>query len=204
MKKYKINWEEQWALHAPGYHDGYAHIDLSHYGVVEPLLLTAGAGFGDLSHPTTRLALELIPPYIKEKNIFDIGCGSGILALAALKMGARAAYGTDIDAPSIQHANKNAALNKLQDKSHFFNPSESPIFPKNLVGVMNMISSEQKIAWNFHSHLYPHFSIMITTGILKSEHTDYLDLTSSWGWSLMQEKEEKEWKAYIFKMEHTK
>lgn len=198
MKKNTINWEEQWALHAQGFQAGYAHIDLSPYGA---LRLAPGAGFGDLSHPTTRLALGLLPSYVKEKTILDIGCGSGILALAALKMGATAAYGIDIDPLAIEHSKKNATLNDQQNKSHFFDPSESPIFPEKLVGVMNMISSEQKIAWDFHSHLYSHFSIMITTGILKNEHTDYLALTSGWGWTLVQEKEEEEWKAYIFKLE---
>lgn len=203
MKKSGVNWQEQWALHAKGFHEGYAHIDLSLYGTLGALRLAPGAGFGDLSHPTTRLALELIPPYIKEKTVLDIGCGSGVLALSALMMGASAAYGIDIDECALEHAKENAALNGLENRAHFFKPAESLFFPKNLVGVMNMISSEQKIAWNFHSHLYSHFSIMVTSGILKNEHHDYMAMASAWGWSLIEEREEEGWKAYIFKMEQT-
>ena len=52
-EKSTVNWEDQWALFAEDFKEGKAHINLSPFGVEKTLLLTPGAGFGDLSHPTT-------------------------------------------------------------------------------------------------------------------------------------------------------
>ncbi|HSX03189.1 MAG TPA: 50S ribosomal protein L11 methyltransferase [Rhabdochlamydiaceae bacterium] len=196
-----INWEEQWSLFAEGFDNGIAHVDLNPYGTDQTVLLMPGAGFGDLSHPTTKLTLKMMAPYVKGKSLLDIGCGSGILSLAAIKMGATSAFGTDIDDFAIAHAKENAALNNLNKKVQFFKPTQLPKLPSDLVIVMNMISSEQQIAWETHRNLKFNHAFMITSGILKDEDHEYLALTSNWGWKLIQEQKDEEWKAYLFKVE---
>ena len=54
-----VDWHQQWELFAENFYDGKAHIDLSQFGGEETLLLLPGPGFGDLSHPTTYLMLQL-------------------------------------------------------------------------------------------------------------------------------------------------
>src|SRR3990172_3771542 len=78
----EINWMEQWEQFAPNFHDGYAHIDLSRFGAETPVRLKPGPGFGDLSHPTTRIMLELVGKRLKKRPLIDIGSGSGILTLS--------------------------------------------------------------------------------------------------------------------------
>ncbi|MCI0519275.1 MAG: 50S ribosomal protein L11 methyltransferase [Chloroflexi bacterium] len=76
-----------------------------------------GMAFGTGTHPTTQLCLELIEERYSQPGqggpaeVIDLGCGSGILAIAALKLGARAALGVDIDPEAVTAALENAALN---------------------------------------------------------------------------------------------
>ncbi len=84
-----------------------------------------GMAFGTGTHPTTQLCLELMENYFDDRqqtvsqgpwSIIDIGCGSGILSIAALKLGADSALGVDIDAGSIDNARENARTNSMGDE----------------------------------------------------------------------------------------
>jgi ribosomal protein L11 methyltransferase len=81
-----------------------------------------GMAFGTGTHPTTQLCLELIeerfsrPGQPGPAEMIDLGCGSGILAIAALKLGARAALGVDIDPEAATAAAENAALNGVAER----------------------------------------------------------------------------------------
>lgn len=81
-----------------------------------------GMAFGTGTHPTTQLCLELIEEAIETlkvsktfrvSNIIDVGCGSGILSIAALKLGAQAALGVDIAIESVRNARENADHNSI-------------------------------------------------------------------------------------------
>lgn len=78
--------------------------------------LDPGAAFGTGSHPTTRLCLQWLEenlPHIPEPSVLDYGCGSGILAIAAMKLGAASAIGVDIDAQAVEAARYNADQNHV-------------------------------------------------------------------------------------------
>ncbi len=198
----EIDWQKQWADFAPRFHDGLAHIDLNTLGG-PVLLLKPGPGFGDLSHPTTRLVLALMAPHVKDKIVFDIGCGSGILSIAAILLGAKQAYGIDIDEDAVAHSQENATVNKVEAKTNF----SSTIAPEwvsdePLVIVMNMIESEQTAAWQSIPALHSKKAIIITSGLLSSQREHYLQLAKSWGWRLLEESEEEGWIGFIFS-QHT-
>jgi ribosomal protein L11 methyltransferase len=75
-----------------------------------------GLAFGNGSHETTRLSLEALEEYVTdESTVLDIGCGSGILAVAALLLGATAATGVDIDKLAVKTARENGRINKFQE-----------------------------------------------------------------------------------------
>ena len=77
-----------------------------------PLYLNPGLTFGTGSHPTTQLCLELLEDVLRPGDrVLDLGCGSGILAIAALALGASGAVGVDIDPKAAGVAFENAALN---------------------------------------------------------------------------------------------
>ncbi|MEO8114201.1 MAG: 50S ribosomal protein L11 methyltransferase [Phenylobacterium sp.] len=79
------------------------------------LRIEAGAAFGTGHHGTTVGCLAAFDDLLKARGfrkVLDVGCGTGVLAIAAARAGARVALGTDIDAPSVRIANENAALNR--------------------------------------------------------------------------------------------
>ena len=86
-----------------------------------PIKIDPGMAFGTGTHPTTQLCLELIEAFFESQStimnrkskIIDVGCGSGILSIAALKLGARTALGVDIDADSVKNARENADKNGI-------------------------------------------------------------------------------------------
>ena len=82
------------------------------------LLMNPGLTFGTGSHASTQLCLEGIEDYVVPgRPVLDLGCGSGILAIAALRLGASHATGVDIDPKAVDVAYENAALNGIgQDR----------------------------------------------------------------------------------------
>ena len=83
------------------------------------LLLDPGLAFGTGSHPTTRLCLTWLERTIRGgESVLDYGCGSGILAIAALKLGAARADGVDIDDQALLAARANAIHNQVQVSFH--------------------------------------------------------------------------------------
>ena len=81
------------------------------------LHIDPGLAFGTGGHDTTRLCLEMCEKYMKQGDtVLDVGCGSGILAIAALLTGASAAVGVDIDDVAVRTAAENAELNGVGDR----------------------------------------------------------------------------------------
>lgn len=183
-----IDWNEQWATFAPGFFDGKAHIELPSGEVIE---LLPGAGFGDYSHPTTKLMVSLMASYIPHQIVLDIGCGSGILSVAAAKMGAKKVFACDIDPEALVHAKQNGHLNGIDiDTAPTLSFSNKPVV------LMNMISSEQELAWN---NWGCQFDTLITSGILTSAKESYLKFAKANGWKLIEEQESEGWLGFTFK-----
>lgn len=81
------------------------------------VLLDSNMAFGTGEHETTSMCLEFLQKYLHPGDtVVDVGCGSGILGIAAVKLGARFAYLTDIDYVAVRSAEHNAALNGVADK----------------------------------------------------------------------------------------
>lgn len=81
------------------------------------LNLDPGLAFGSGTHETTRLCLQAVEKYTTNSStVLDVGCGSGILAVASLLLGAESAVGVDIDEMAVKTAKENAVLNKVDDK----------------------------------------------------------------------------------------
>jgi len=83
-----------------------------------PISIDPGMAFGTGTHPTTQLCLELLEARMsqllpQETDVIDVGCGSGILSIAAIKLGARRAVAVDIDSQAISVTQENAALNQV-------------------------------------------------------------------------------------------
>lgn len=89
------------------------------------IVLDPGLAFGTGSHPTTRLCLRWLDRHIKGGvSVLDYGCGSGILAIAAIKLGAGRTIGVDIDSQAVQAGRDNARANNVAVE--FFVPDQAP------------------------------------------------------------------------------
>jgi ribosomal protein L11 methyltransferase len=88
-----------------------------------PIRIDPGMAFGTGTHPSTQLCLQMAEDIIAIKempgtqfSIIDIGCGSGILSIGAIKLGAQHALAVDIDPQAIENAHRNAAANDVADR----------------------------------------------------------------------------------------
>ena len=81
------------------------------------LNLEPGVAFGTGTHETTRLCLQALEKYVtKDCTMLDVGCGSGILSVAGLLLGAKSAVGVDIDELAVKASVENAKLNNVSDR----------------------------------------------------------------------------------------
>ncbi|KOC91252.1 50S ribosomal protein L11 methyltransferase [Winslowiella iniecta] len=91
------------------------------------VMLDPGLAFGTGTHPTTALCLAWLDGLdLQGKTVIDFGCGSGILAIAALKLGAAQAIGIDIDPQAIQASRDNAERNGVSERLSLYLPHQQP------------------------------------------------------------------------------
>lgn len=117
------DWIDVWKKHFRPIHIGGRAVVCPEWIPYEPkegeivVKLDSNMAFGTGEHETTSMCLELLQDYLKEGDtVIDVGCGSGILGIAAVKLGAKFAYMTDIDYVAVRSAEHNAALNGVADR----------------------------------------------------------------------------------------
>ena len=119
------NWMEAWKQHYQPIEIGKKLLVLPAWAEMPdtnriPLRIDPGMAFGTGTHPTTQLSLMLLEKTLQpEDTLFDIGCGSGILAVAAHKLGAGQVYGVDIDPQAVEIAWQTARDNQVQQGVQF-------------------------------------------------------------------------------------
>ena len=182
----EIDWKQQWEEYAPGYKNGYVWINQDNYDFFPSGLsikLEPGPGFGDCSHTSTRLMLNLLCREAKGQKVLDIGCGSGVLSVASACLGAKQVLGVDVSESILLHAEKNAYLNDQGSQVSFTLPGKAVNqFDPDLV-LINMIQSEQEIAWAQSKDIHSSSFRILSSGILEADLDAYLTLSSEWGWA---------------------
>jgi ribosomal protein L11 methyltransferase len=138
-------WERAWMEHfQPMQFAGKLWVCPSGQEVHEPgqvcMTLDPGLAFGTGTHPTTALCLEWLAGHdLKDKVMIDYGCGSGILAVAALLLGAQHAHGVDIDPQALTATEYNAEKNQVLDRISYYLPEQFVIEPAEIV-VANILA----------------------------------------------------------------
>jgi ribosomal protein L11 methyltransferase len=142
------------------------------------LVLDPGMAFGTGSHPTTRLCLEWLERTVFPRaNLLDYGCGSGILAIAAAKLGADPVHGVDIDPQAILAAQSNAERNDV--RAHFAD-SELPISGQFDVVVANILANPLKVlAPAICSHVRSGGQLALS-GILEEQAEELISIYANW------------------------
>lgn len=105
------------------------------------VMLDPGLAFGTGTHPTTALCLQWLDGLdLAGKTVIDFGCGSGILAIAALKLGAAKAIGIDIDPQAILASRDNAERNGVAERLELYLPKDQPSDLRADVVVANILA----------------------------------------------------------------
>ncbi|KTD47413.1 ribosomal protein L11 methyltransferase [Legionella quinlivanii] len=160
------------------------------------LILDPGLAFGTGNHATTSLCLHWLGNNdVSGKTIIDYGCGSGILALAALKLGAKKAYAVDIDPQALQATENNAISNNLLNESLLISLPDALTEPVDLM-IANILLSPLLQLKNVFHKLLNSKSRLLVSGILNEqaeglvkEYEDRFALLQTHnheGWSLLE------------------
>src|SRR5690554_685058 len=157
------------------------------------LILDPGLAFGTGTHPTTKLCLQWLASLnLENKTLLDFGCGSGILGIAGLLLGAKQAWGTDIDPQALQASQQNAERNHL-DPQRFpvYYPEKCPDISCDVL-VANILAGPLiSLAQELASRIKPGGS-MALSGILSHQAEEVSRAYSPW-FELDKPTQEDDW-----------
>ena len=142
------------------------------------LILDPGMAFGTGSHPTTRLCLEWLERHVTAGcSVLDYGCGSGILAIAAARLGAGSVAGVDIDPQAVEAARANAERNGV---AALFADSAEPVAGEYDVVVANILSNPLRVlAPAICAHVRPGGRLALS-GILREQVDEIIAIYAQW------------------------
>lgn len=201
------NWNEEWMKY-------YKPVHVSDHVTVVPcwidyekrddeliVSLDPGAAFGTGTHETTKLCLSALERYTTPSSrMLDVGTGSGILAIAALLLGAQHADAVDIDPLSVKAARANATLNGVEDRldvklGNLLDTASGQyqLITANIVA--DVIISILPDIKNFMDQN----CVLILSGIIKERETDVLDAISVNHYDIIEHLTDGEWVAFIVK-----
>ena len=165
------------------------------------VLLDSNMAFGTGEHETTAMCVEYLQDYVrKDSAVIDVGCGSGILGIAAVKLGAKRAYLTDIDPVAVDSARHNARLNGVADKV--------TVLQTDLL--RGAAATGDVIAANITAEVLTVLApaipaclqaggVLILSGILSDRAEKVKAAYEAQGFSMEREREKGEWHAFVFR-----
>lgn len=160
------------------------------------LLLDPGMAFGTGTHPTTALCLTWLdqnPP--KDLSVIDYGCGSGVLALAAKKLGAQSVQGTDIDPQAILASQQNAQRNQADIPFSLVKDFQSP--PVDCLLANILAGPLKELAPEFKRLLKPNGTLVLS-GLLAQQADELIEFYQAQGFSLTGQNTLDDWAQLSF------
>jgi ribosomal protein L11 methyltransferase len=173
-----------------------------------PIFMDPGMAFGTGTHPTTQLCLTAIEGTVqKGRSVVDIGCGSGILSIAAAKLGANKVLALDIDSIALQNARKNIKINDVSSivttaqgsLDRLLEEIPSPWIPAHLV-VANIITKtlEEMIFAGLGKTILPE-GTLILSGILDHQVGLIQNACEAKGLQVIETRAMDDWRALVIK-----
>ncbi|MFM5166833.1 50S ribosomal protein L11 methyltransferase [Aeromonas veronii] len=145
------------------------------------VMLDPGLAFGTGTHPTTALCLQWLDGLdLTGKTVVDFGCGSGILGIAALKLGAARVIGIDIDPQAIQASRDNAARNGVADQIELYLPADQPQDVEADVVVANILAGPLRELAPLIAGHGKAGSLMALSGVLESQAPELETIYGQW------------------------
>lgn len=167
------------------------------------LSIEPGLAFGSGGHDTTRLCLETLEKHINpDIELLDIGCGSGILGIAGLLLGAKSSTGVDIDALAVKTAKENGTINGFEEP-------EFTVFEGNLtdkvtgkydVVVANIVADIIVMFTENVGKFLKDDGVYITSGIIDTREQDVLDAFEKYGFEVIGRHESCGWLCFETKL----
>jgi ribosomal protein L11 methyltransferase len=143
------------------------------------IVLDPGLAFGTGSHPTTRLCLRWLDNNIcGSESVLDYGCGSGILAIAAIKLGAARAVGVDVDAQAVVASRDNALANEVSNVQ-FYLPNDVIQASYDLV-VANILTNPLRMLAPLLANATRRGGQIVLSGILEEQAQDVMTIYQQW------------------------
>ncbi len=167
------------------------------------LKINPGAAFGTGTHATTSLCLSMLEKIVKgSEKVLDIGCGSGILAIASVLLGAKKALGVDIDETAVKVAKENAALNGVLESTEFIVGD----LAEKVCGTYDIITAnivaDVIIRLLETIDVYMHKNTrVILSGILDLRANDVIKAINNFGFNVELELKKDNWYAFMITKE---
>jgi ribosomal protein L11 methyltransferase len=159
------------------------------------LLLDPGLAFGTGDHPTTALCLTWLSNHeLAGKTVIDFGCGSGILACAAAKLGAERIIGTDIDPQAMHASAQNAAQNQVQLELYL--PDQMPSVKADIVVANILFNPLKMLAPQLLSLLAPN-GLLVMSGILVEQVESLIEHYQALGTKLVSSTTQGDWAQVV-------
>lgn len=166
------------------------------------LHLEPGLAFGTGTHETTRLCLEALEEYIHGgETVLDLGCGSGILSIAALLLGASRAEGVDIDELAVKTAKENGRRNGFVEPQYVVQCGDmtEKVTGKFDIVVANIVA-DIIVPFCENARGFMHEgSVFIVSGIIDSREQDVLNAFAANGYEVVERRVDGEWLCFVVK-----
>ncbi len=162
-----------------------------------------GLAFGSGGHDTTRLCLETLEKHIStETELLDIGCGSGILGVAGLLLGAKSATGVDIDELAVKTARENGKMNGFEEPKFtvFQGNLTDKVSGKYDVVVANIVADIIVMFTKDVGNFLKEDGLYITSGIIDTRESDVLEAFEKYGFEVVGRHESSGWLCFETKL----
>lgn len=165
------------------------------------LVLDPGMAFGTGTHETTRMCIQSLENYVKEDSVvFDVGCGSGILAIAAAKLGAKKAVGVDLDPVAVESAKENVGYNNLDNIEVLYGNLVEVIDGKADIVVANIIAEVIWILTEDVKRVLKDDGYFITSGIIHDRVDMVTKKLEETGFEVVEINKDGEWNCIVAKV----
>lgn len=163
--------------------------------------LDPGLAFGTGTHETTRMCIQALERYVDKASIvFDIGTGSGILAITAAKLGAKKAIGVDLDPVAVDSAKQNVSYNKLDNIEIRHGDLLDVIEGKANVVVANIIAEVIMLLTPDVVNCLEKDGYFITSGIIIDKVDDVVKKLKEYGFEILEVNNQGEWNCIVAKL----
>lgn len=163
--------------------------------------LDPGMAFGTGTHETTRMCIQALEKYVKEEStVFDVGCGSGILAIAAAKLGAKLAVGVDLDPVAVESSIENVGYNNLNNIEIFHGNLVEVIDGKSDIVVANILAEIICILTDDVKRVMKDGGVFITSGIIHDRVDMVCEKLEATGFEVIEKNRDGEWNCIVAKL----